>query len=418
MRTEMFCRPRDAQAARYTAPPAMSATAPFALTLLLGILVSLTALGTDAWLPALPVAADALGAPVVEMQLTVTTYFLGLAAGQLVWGPLSDRYGRRPVLMAGLGLALGASLVAMFAASAGALIWLRLAQGFGMSAGPVIARTVARDLYANEQAAHLLARMTLVFSIIPIAAPLAGGILVTFAGWQAVFAMLAVVAAALIVRVALRLDETAPALRASMHPATVLRTFASILAEPRFRAPFSVMLCAQIGIFAFVANSSFTLMRGMGVTPPTYAMLFAIVMLGQIAGAWASSRLVVRLGIAKLLRIGTALAAVSGLLAALLAWAGLAHPAAVVLPFMAFLGACALIVPSATAAALTPFPKTAGTASSLMGATQFVLGAAVATLLGALYDGSARPMATLTAVAALAAFVLERWTARRSAAQA
>lgn len=393
----------------------MSAPAPPALTLLLGILVGLTALGTDAWLPALPVAADALGAPVVEMQLTVTTYFLGLAAGQLLWGPLSDRLGRRPVLMAGLGLALAASIAAMFAASAPALIWLRLAQGFGMSAGPVVARTVARDLYAHEQAAHLLARMTLVFSIIPIAAPLAGGLLVSIAGWQAVFALLAVVAALLIFRVATGLAETAPAERASMHPAHIARTFAAILAEPRFRAPFAVMLCAQAGIFAFVANSSFTLMRGMGVTPPAYATLFALVMLGQITGAWTSSRLVVRLGIARLLRAGTALAAVAGVAAAGLAWAGLAHPAAVVVPFMFFLGACALILPSATAAALTPFPKSAGTASSLMGATQFVLGAAVATLLGALYDGSARPMATLTAVAGLAAFGLERWTARRTA---
>ena len=173
------------------------------------------------------------------------------------------------------------------------------------------------------------------------------------------------------------------------------------------------MLCAQVGIFAFVANSAFTLMRGMGVTPPTYAMLFAVVMLGQIAGAWASSRLVVRLGIARLLRVGTALAAVSGSVAALLAWAGFAHPAAVVLPFMGFLCATALIMPSATAAALTPFPRAAGAASSLMGATQFVLGASVATLLGALYDGSARPMATCSAVAGLAAFIVERWWVRR-----
>lgn len=390
----------------------MSAPAPLALTLLLGILVGLTALGTDAWLPALPVAADALGAPVVEMQLTITTYFLGLAAGQLLWGPLSDRVGRRPVLIAGLGLALAASIASMFAASAGALIWLRLAQGFGMSAGPVIARTVARDLYVHEQAAHLLARMTLVFSIIPIAAPLAGGLLVSIAGWQAVFALLAAVAALLIYRVASSLEETAPAERASMHPARILATFGSIVAEPRFRAPFIAMLCAQVGIFAFVANSSFTLISGMGVTPTTYALLFAAVMLGQIVGAWTSSRLVVRLGIARLLRTGTALAAVSGLLAAALAWGGLAHPAAVVVPFMGFLGACALILPSATAAALAPFPKAAGSASSLMGATQFVVGAAVATLLGALYDGSARPMATLTALAGIAAYCVERWLVR------
>jgi DHA1 family bicyclomycin/chloramphenicol resistance-like MFS transporter len=383
-----------------------SASLPF--TVLLGVLFALTALGTDAWLPALPVAAGELGAPVAAMQLTVTTYFLGLAAGQLVWGPVSDRFGRKPVLLAGLAVALVASAVCALAGSATALVAARLAQGFGMSAGPVMARTIVRDLHGQEQAAQLLARMIIVFSVIPIAAPLAGGLMLALGGWRAVFWLLGAVPALLLAAVALRFAETAPAERASAHPVQIARSFAAIVAEPRFLAPYGAMLCAQIGIFAFVSNSAFTLVSGLGVAPSAFALLFALVMVGQIAGAWLSSRLVLRFGMQRLLRAGILLVFASGAAAAAAAWAGLAHPAAVVAPFTAFLFGTALIIPNATALALQPFPRTAGAASSLMGAAQFAVGAVVSTVLGALFDGSARPMATAAAAAGLGAFLIER----------
>jgi len=385
-----------------------SRPASLAFTVLLGVLFALTALGTDAWLPALPVAARELGAPVAGMQLTVTTYFLGLAAGQLVWGPLSDRYGRKPVLLAGLALALLASAVCACAGSTAALVLARLAQGFGMSAGPVISRAIVRDLHGHEQGARLMARMLVVFSVIPIAAPLAGALMLALGGWRAVFWLLGGVAAMLLGAVALRFGETVPAERISAHPAQIARSFAAIAAEPKFLAPFAAMLCAQVGIFAFVSNSAFSLVDGLGVAPGAFALLFALVMVGQIAGAWLSSRLVLRLGMPRLLRTGTLLALLSGLVAALCAWAGASHPAFVVLPFMGFLFASALIIPNATSLALQPFARTAGTASSLMGATQFTIGAVVSSALGALFDGTPRPMASAAALAGLGAFLVER----------
>jgi DHA1 family bicyclomycin/chloramphenicol resistance-like MFS transporter len=385
-----------------------SRSASAAFTVLLGVLFALTALGTDAWLPALPVAAAALEAPVAGMQLTVTTYFLGLAAGQLVWGPASDRFGRKPVLLAGLALALGASAACAASGSAAALVLARLAQGFGMSAGPVMARTIVRDLHAQEQAARLFARMGIVFGVIPIAAPLAGGLMVTLGGWRAVFWLLGAIAALLLAAVALRVAETAPAQRASSRPADIARAFRAIAVEPRFLAPYGAMLCAMIGVFAFVSNSAFTLVDGLGVAPGAFALLFATVMLGQIAGALLSSRLVMRVGMARLLRAGTLLVLAGGIAAALAAWSGARHPAGVVLPFMLFLFGAALIIPNATALALQPFPRTAGTAASLMGATQFAVGALVSAALGALFDGSARPMASVAALAGLGAFLVER----------
>ena len=380
--------------------------------MLLGVLMALPALGTDLFLPALPVLAQALAADVAAAQLTLTTYFLGLAMGQLLWGPLSDRFGRKPVLLAGLFLLLASSLAAAAVDSVGAVTVARLVQGLATSSGAVIVRSIVRDLYAHEQAARLLASITIVFSIVPIAAPLGGALLVGSGGWQAVFWCLALAAALLIVATGAGLRETAPGERRSAHPADIARTFRTILAERRFVAPFLLILCAQIGILAWVSNSAFTLVSGLGVSVGAYSVMFAAVMLGQISGAWCSSRLVLRLGIVTLLRSGAALMLAGGLAAAALAWGGVAHWAAVVAPFFAFLLGSALTVPNATASALSPFPKAAGSASSLIGAIAFTAGAAISAGLGAAFDGSARPMATIAALAGVAAFLFERFLVR------
>jgi len=382
------------------------------LTVLLGVLMALPALGTDLFLPALPVLAQALAADVAAAQLTLTTYFLGLAMGQLLWGPLSDRFGRKPVLLAGLGLLLVSSVAAAAMDSIGAVTAARLVQGLATSSGAVIVRSIVRDLYAHEQAARLLASITIVFSIVPIAAPLGGALLVVSGGWQAVFWCLALAAALLIAATGAGLRETVPSERRSAHPADIARTFRTVLGERRFVAPFLLILCAQIGILAWVSNSAFTLVSGLGVSVGAYSVMFAAVMLGQISGAWCSSRLVLRLGIVTLLRSGAALMLGGGMLAAALAWGGVAHWVAVVAPFFAFLLGSALTVPNATALALSPFPTAAGSASSLIGAIAFTAGAAISAGLGAAFDGSARPMATVAALAGVAAFMFERYLLR------
>jgi len=378
------------------------------LTVLLGVLIALPALGTDLFVPALPVLAQALGVEVGAAQFTLTTYFIGLAAGMLLWGPLSDRYGRKPVLCAGLFTMLAASLFAAFVDSVGAVAGARFVQGLAMSSGAVIARTVVRDLHAYEQAARLLSAMMMVFSIVPIAAPLAGAALAGEVGWRAIFWGFAAMAALLVAATLAVLPETAPAVRASLHPAAIARSFGTILAERRFVAPFLLVLCALMGILAWVSSSAFVLVRGFGVSTGGYGFAFAAVMLGQIAGAWTSRRLVLRLGIPWLLRLGAALMLAGGAAAAVLAWSGVAHWAAVVAPFQLFLFGTALIVPNATAAALSPFPGSAGAAASLIGAIGFAMGALISSALGAVFDGSARPMASVAAFAGAAAFLLHR----------
>ena len=306
---------------------------PLPLVVLLGVLIALPALGTDLFVPALPALTQALGTEVGAGQLMMTLYFIGLAAGQLAWGPLSDRYGRKPILLAGLGIMLAASLAAMLMETLAAVIAARLAQGLGMASGALIGRTIARDLYAHEQAAKLLSSMSVVFSIVPLAAPLAGGLLADAAGWPSVFAAMAAIAVALLVAV-VPLRETAPARRAPASPRQIMRTFAGILGDRRFLGPYSVFLCTQIGVLAWVSNSSFTLISGLGVGPTAYGAMFTLVMSGQIIGAWMSSRLVLRLGIPRMLRWGAALMLAGGACAAGLAWLGVGHWLAVVAPFV------------------------------------------------------------------------------------
>jgi DHA1 family bicyclomycin/chloramphenicol resistance-like MFS transporter len=384
------------------------------LTVLLGALIALPALGTDMFVPALPALAQSLGVPVSAAQFTLTTYFMGLAGGQILWGPISDRFGRKPVLLAGLLIMLAASLAAALAQSVAAIALARLAQGLGMASGALIGRTIVRDLYAHEQAARLLARMTIVFSIVPIAAPISGALLVAAADWHSVFVAMAVVAGVLIACLT-RLRETAPAQRRSVGLADIAGTFVGILGDRRFVAPFLLILCAQIGVLAWVSNSAFTLIRGLGVSAVAFSLMFGLVMLGQISGSWTSSRFVMRIGIARMLRAGVYLMVAAGLTGAALAWTGQAHWLAVVLPFMVFLFGTALIVPNAIAAALTPFPAAAGSASSLIGAIGFAAGALISSALGAAFDGTARPMASVAGAAGIAAYFFERFLVRGKA---
>jgi DHA1 family bicyclomycin/chloramphenicol resistance-like MFS transporter len=363
----------------------------------------------DMFLPSVPVIAQSFGAAPGAAQSSVTTYLLGLAVGQFAWGPVSDRYGRKPVLLAGLGLFLLSSACAIAADSVQEVVLLRFAQGAGMSSGPVVARSIVRDLYAREQAAHLLARMMAVFGVIPVAAPLVGGQAVAIGGWPAVFCVFAAVALALLAAVAFGLRETAPAERPSIAPARIAASYALLFADARFRASLATMLLAQMGIIAFVSSSSLAMVQALHLTPTAFSLLFAAIMLGQITGGITGSRLVAKLGIGRMVRLGAALTLAGGVLLAALSLAGVPHWSAVVLPMILYLFGCSFMIPNATAAALSPFPKMAGAASSLLGAMPFGLGAAVSAVLAGAFDGTTRPMALAIAIFGSLAFLSERF---------
>ena len=383
------------------------------LTLRLGVLVALSALGMDMFLPAVPVIAQAFGAVPGAAQFSVTGYLLGLAVGQLVWGPVSDRFGRKPVLLAGLSLFLAAAVGGALADSVYTVGVLRIFQGVGMSSGPVVARSIVRDLYAREQAAHLLARMMVVFGFVPVFAPLIGAQALALQGWIAVFWVFAAIAVALLFAVGFALPETAPAARPSIAPARVAASFALLFRDARFRASIATMLFAQMGIIAFVSSSALAMVQALKLTPGTFSVLFATVMLGQISGGFAGSRLVPRLGIERMVRTGAALVLAASIALAAFAFAGAAHWTAIVLPMLLYLFGCAFMIPNTTATALSPFPQMAGSASSLLGTLPFGLGALVSAALAAAFDGTTRPMALAIALFGFLAFISEKYFFRK-----
>jgi DHA1 family bicyclomycin/chloramphenicol resistance-like MFS transporter len=279
----------------------------------------------------------------------------------------------------------------------------------------VVARSIVRDLYAREQAAHLLARMMAVFGVIPVAAPLLGGQALVLGGWPAVFWLFAAIALALLFAVGLGLRETAPAERPSVAPRRIAASYVRLFGDARFRAALTTMVCVQMGIIAFVSSSALAMVQALALTPTMFSLLFATVMLGQIAGGLLGSRLVPRLGSARLVRLGAALVAAGGALAAALSLAAVPHWSAVVLPMIVYLFGAAFMIPNTTAAALAPFPQMAGSASSLLGAIPFGLGALLSALLAAAFDGSTRPMAVAIALFGAGALLSERFFFRRTA---
>jgi len=383
------------------------------LTVVLGLLLALTALGNDVFLPAVPAVATGLGETFGRAQHAVTAFLAGLALGQFLWGPLADRFGRRRALLAGLALFAAASAGCALARSLPELVTLRFVQGVAMSSGPVAARAIVRDLYVREQAARLLARMTVVFGFVPLLGPLVGAATLSAGGWRAVFVFYTAVAVGLLAAVLRRLAETAPPQRPAPGFVALAGNSLRLLGDARFLGPAATMLSVQMGILAFVSHSPVVLVNAYGVTPTQFAALFATVMLGQIAGGWLGNRWVLRRGIARLVRVGVAAVGVAGTLLAAAVHAGIGHWAAVIAPMVLFLFGAALVLPNATAAALGPFPHLAGTVSSLLGTLAFALGALVSATLAAIWAGTARPLATAVFLAAAAAYFAERRLFRR-----
>ena len=384
-----------------------------ALTLLLGMFMAMLTLAIDCTLPAMHSIQNAFSASAGEVQFVITAYMMGITVGQLVHGPLSDRYGRRPVLMVALILYIVAAALSAVAPTLASLMGLRFLHGFAAVCGQVLARTIVRDLLANEQAARLMARVTLVFAFAPIVGPLIGGALVSFGGWQAIFLMLASVGIALLAAVFWGLPETAPKERPAVNPMRIGRNFLYLLTQRGFIVPSALACASQMGVYAFVTNSALVVVPLLGYTPSQYAVLFSLVMLGHIIGAQFGSRKVMRHGIARMLQIGAAASIVGGIVLAALSWLHIDHGVALALPMALYMLGNGLIMPSASAAALTPFPKVAGAASSLLAMMYLLGGAVLGVVISALFDGTSRPLCTAIGLCGIVLYTAERLSSRR-----
>jgi len=385
--------------------------------LALGALTAVAPMATDMYLPALPALADDLGISATGAQLTLSAFFFGFGGGQLIYGPLADRFGRRGPLLAGLALFTAASFGCALAESITTLIVLRFLEALGGCAGPVLARAAVRDLYGGDRAARVLSTMVLIMGAAPLFAPLVGGQLLLFAGWRAIFLALSAFGAVCLIAVLFVLGETLPMERRLRASAVgMIRSYGLLLAEPRYLGFSLAAASITGGLFAYLTGSPFVFITLYGVPAEHFGFLFAINVAGMMLGASINRRIVMRLGAHRVLARALFGAAVSGVILLAVALIGRGGLVALFVPIWCFITCMGFVGANAMACGLSLFPERAGTASALTGTLQFTVGALSGALVGALNDGSALPMAAMIAVMGIAGLVIQRWLAPLSPA--
>ena len=379
--------------------------------LILGLISAIGPFAIDMYLPAMPQMAQALGASAGEVQMSLTAFFVALGLCQMVYGPLSDRFGRRVPLMVGLGLFVLGSLGCALAPDARTLIAMRFIAGVGACAGMVIPRAVVRDLHTGVEAARLGAMLMLVFSVSPILAPLAGSLVVALAGWRWIFGCIVVLGLLALTLVLTQLQESRPVeARRGTTLAGTLAAVAELLRDGHFRALALTGAFAMSGFMAYLGHSSFVMIEHHGVTPTQYGLLFGLNAVAFIGAAQLNVRLCQRHGLPWVIRRGLAgyLAASALLLALTLAGVDRLE-VLVALLFVAY-GCLGLVAPTVPVLALDRHGAIAGTASALIGTVQMVCGALVMSLVSALggHAHGALPMVAGVAGCALLAGLVGR----------
>jgi MFS transporter, DHA1 family, multidrug resistance protein len=385
----------------------------FALTILLAALSAIGPLTTDMYLPSLPDIARLLGASTAQVQLTISSYLLGFAVGQIFYGPLADRHGRKPVLLGAMTLYCAASLACALATSIEMLIAARALQALGGAGGIVLARAIVRDLYSGARAGRELSLIGAVMALAPVLAPLVGGVLQTGFGWRSVFFTLVGCGLAGATIVWPLMPETL-SMRAAepVSPASMLRSYRVVARNGAYLAYLGLASTSFAGLFAWISGSSFVLQYLYGLTPFQFGVAFAVGSVGYMAGTMLAARLVMKRGLDRTLGVGAAALAAGGLGMVLSVVLGLSSAASLVLPMALYLAGLGMVLPQSIAGAMTPFPERAGAASALLGFVQQSTAALCGALVGALLGTSAWPLVGAVAVMGCASLVL--WIVTRA----
>jgi DHA1 family bicyclomycin/chloramphenicol resistance-like MFS transporter len=369
-----------------TPDPAAPAARPKPSILLLVAMTGLGPFTMQILIPSMPMLAVALAVPYATIQLTLTLYLVGVALAQLVYGPLSDRYGRKPLLLGGLLIYLVGSIAAALAPSVAWLIVARVLQAVGSCAGLVLGRAMIRDSYPRDRAAAVLGYVSTAMAVAPMLSPIIGSLLHEHFGWRATMLSCLVFGLPLLLAVRAKLPETLAQPAPLPGLGGMLGAYRTLLRIPAFRAYCAITACATSMFFSFAAGGPVVVVQGLGHAPTTYAIAMMMVSVGWSSGTFTAARLVGRLGTGRMLRIGSTVTVAAGLLA--LALPLLAPPSLLgfFLPMALVAIGNGMTQPSAVAAAISVRPMLAGTASGLIGALQMGA-AALATVLAGVTEG-------------------------------
>jgi DHA1 family bicyclomycin/chloramphenicol resistance-like MFS transporter len=355
------------------------------------LLVAMTGLGPftqQMLIPSLPALAAAMAVSYGTIQLTITLYLAAVAIGQLIYGPLSDRYGRKPLLLIGLWLYLLGSLAAVMAPSAFWLIFARVLQALGACAGLVLGRAMIRDAYPRERAASVLGYVSTAMSVAPMLSPLLAAVLQDRFGWRASFLACLVFGLPLLAMVQLRLPETLRERQPLPGIGGILGAYRTLLRLPAFRAYCLIGACATSMFFAFSAGGPFVIVQRLGHPPTDYALAMMLISVGWAAGTFTAARLSARVGTQRMIRIGTLVSLAGGTLGLLLPCLWTPQIVLFFLPMVVIALGNGMTQPSAIASAISVRPALAGTASGLIGASQMGAGALASILAAATEGGS------------------------------
>jgi DHA1 family bicyclomycin/chloramphenicol resistance-like MFS transporter len=377
-----------------------------------GFLTAIAPLSIDIYLPALPMLRQALAADEAQTLFTLSAFFIGFGLGQLLLGPLSDRFGRKRPLIAGLAIYIVASIACALATTMSDVVLWRFVQAFGGSVVPTVVQAMVRDLYDRNQSARILSLNMLVTASAPIVAPLIGGQVLLWFDWRAIFWVL--VGFGLIsLLAAFALPETLGSSRRNeVHPLTMVLGYFEFFRSVRYVGYVACSTLYFCCLFAFIAGSPFVYIEYFGVPPQYYGFLFGVNMLGMIASTFINSRIVVQYGGDRLLRIACVIGASGGLILLATGVSGTGGIMGLALPLFMVLSLLTVVASNAISGALSVFPNRAGAAAALAGALQFGAGALTSAAVGWCADGTPRPMSVIICAGAIAAlganFVLIR----------
>jgi DHA1 family bicyclomycin/chloramphenicol resistance-like MFS transporter len=374
----------------------------------LGLLATISAAGPIAlniYLPALPAVHEAFDAPVPQVQLTLTISLLAFAVGQLLYGPLSDRFGRRPAVLCGVLVFCAGTLLCLTAPN---LYWLmagRAVQALGSSAGLIISRAIVSDLYPREKMVRMIAYLTMVMVVAPTVSPLLGGALVDAFGWRSPFVFMAA-AGIVILWVAWRyLPETRKPVERHPDVAAMLTNAGALLRRPMFAGYVLQGVIIFTVYLVFVSIAPYVMVTGLGRPPTEYGFYFVLIAGGYFLGNFSVTRFAARRATPSLLKIGVGIAATATLVALALAWAGLSHPLWVFVPMGAMAFGQGISLPNVSASVVGLAPESAGLASSLLGFTQQLIGALCVQWMSSYPVDTALPMLIFCASASVVALL-------------